>query len=545
MSAVTTAISKVADRLLGIMNGRMAATPEPLPPQVPSRPNDRGVSGMEFGILDAYYAVMQRPGERLAEMRQYDYLENEAPDVSKALDAYATMACTGTLTGATEGSFTVELDEDAPEALRQWVKLFEDVMQAEAYGIIRGMAKYGSYPCEVLLGQIDGRIGVVDFQHLPPGTMFRDISGGAERYWVQKLEGSGSAARGLPRWRIPHFAIWTNVVSAENTLIYGRSMLQPVARLAMQLQACEDALVVGRLTRAALRHVFSIDVSDVSTDEKRIEQRIKMAERLFSRKRQRTNSGNDSYQRPDVPDGDYYMPKGKNLAYDVKSLEGDTNLSNIKDLEFILKRYFGALGVPPAYLGQSETGGRSNLTQVDIHFARSARYLQLFACGAFLHALAVHMIVGGYDPELYTPRIIPPSIGARDELVHAQVRMLQSQIVTNLVTAGMDITAAPKWVLQTLMNMGPELDGLDDAELSKLFRVVPDLLPQAPTDVRRPDRTRTANAALLAVSKGAGPYIESIRALLRLDVLPEQLPANNLQRQHPKHAELTAGILGE
>jgi hypothetical protein len=527
----------MADRLNSLMSGRLAATPEP---QVPATTPSRNPTGHLFdqGVIDAYKTMLSRPGERRAEMRFYDYLENELVDVPKALDAWATMACTGTLTGATQGSFTVRLPEDAPESVRAWMRMYEEVMRIEAPSLVRGMAKYGSYPAEAVLGMRDGRMAVVDYQHIPPATMFRNLDGGDRKYWVQKA--NELPAVDLERWRVPHFAIWSNVVNAEYTQIYGRSMLQPVGRIGLQLSSCEDALVVARLSRAAMRYLITVDVSDINDSEERIKERVRMGEALFSRQRQLFRGGAlDSFQRAPVPDGDFVMPAGKNLAYGVDTLEGDANLGNIKDMEFLLKRYFAALGVPPAYLGQGQDqGGRSSLSQVDIHFARSSRILQLYAAAAFLHGAYAHMILGGFDPDLYPPEIVPPSIGARDELLHAQVRMLQSQVVANLVSAGLSPKDNPRWVLQTLMDMGPELEGLSEQELNSLFKEAPELT-QAASSIQRPSSSESA-ALLHSIRTGTEHFVFNIRSLLAMSARPNEL---NAYRNHPRIVQIRDGIL--
>lgn len=430
------------------------------------------------------------PSRRIEEMKWYDYLSDQIADVNKALSAYADIATTGSIIGGKQDtSFQILFENEWPEELQERLIRTQKMMQGISKRCVRMMCKYGSYAPAIQLRRNHRGEMYVDLMDVPPATMFRNFDSNGEidysRYWVQVINGrvhgsnemfNGRSNTGLPQWRVPHFALWSDPVRAEHTVLYGTSILRPFGGIGLKMEAAIDALVVARLSRAAMRYKWSIDVSDVENDQAAIKARVRGYQQMLSRQQALFNEGenSNSYHRPEVPDADIFVPAGKDLHYDVDTISGDANLPRVQDLEFLAKFYFGALGLPPEYLGHERSqGGRSTLMQIDVHFARTARDVQLSACAAFEHIAMVDMILGGFDPRDFPIRCVPPAIGARDELLQAQVRTLQATLIKTLVDAGMNVAENPKWVLETFMLMDDELVGMTEEDLKKLFSGTP------------------------------------------------------------------------
>lgn len=561
MSQIVAIGKDVLANLGDVIAGRPDVMPSPSPRLKSLGPPP---SSSIFGAYDSFFEMVRTPDDRKKEMEYYDYLEREIPDVRKALDAYATMAVTGDLAGGGKQTYTVRLVNDEslyPEELKARLRDVERLIQAHAYPTVRTMAKYGSYMPELITGfRNDKRMGVIGINPIPPGTIFRKFGPGGQvdpsKYWMQVVRGKVQGPTANPtqtdpqnpaasnpaveQWRLPHFAIWTNVVSATETLIYGTSLLQPVGAIALKLHAVVDSAVVARLSRAAMRYIWMVDVSDISNDHGAIRRRLKTWQDSLTRATNLLdNSQRDGVQKAPVPDGDFFVPSGEKLKYDLKTLDGDSNLSRVGDIDMLTKFYFGALGVPPEYLGHERSqGGRSNLSQIDINFARSSRHIQMFAAAGFEHIVYVDMILGGWDPRQYPIEVAPPPIGARDDLLQAQIRQFQSVVLMNLRTAGMQLELAPRWVMETFLNMHDDFDGLDGAVLDKLFAAPP--APAAPSDTppakvkEELDRIRDK---MLAEN---GDIIDVMRESVRL-LMGRGNPAL-YRANHPTPAQLAAQI---
>lgn len=537
---------KATTMLLAIVNRQPAIQGDPDPTVVgadkPKKAPDINPNlTSQFPAFANMLALMQVPGKRIKELEYYDYLETQIADVRKALDAYATLATTGAMVGGKSGAFSVVRDPDVifPDELIERIDKVEKIMRVHAHTSIRTMCKYGSYmPQPLLASDGNGGLRIGAIKHIPPGTIFRNVVEGKvdrEKYWVQvinnKVVGTddqfdGSAPKsGFPRWMLLHFALWSNVVDATKTKLYGTSILQPFGAIGLKMEASIDALVVARLTRAAMRYKWKIDCSDIRLNQSAIKQRMAQWKQMLQRRGSLLNDGDniDTLQRGAVPDADMFIPSGEKLHYDVETLMGDTNLPNINDLQFLSNYYFGALGVPAEYLGhQQSKGGRSSLTQIDIHFARTVRHIQLFAIPPMEQLIWMDMILGGYSPMDYPIKVVPPPIGARDELVQAQIRALQAQVLAALAAAGMDLSVNPRWVLEIFMNMDDEITKLDDGQLEELFKLLP--APSAGGGDHQPEgkQKRAIKEALMKTTPELWDALKNNIQLIQLNNLTDQ-----------------------
>ena len=545
-----------ARNLSTIINGRQDVLIEP-------NPMLQGVgSGAVLSsghALQRFFDGVRAPSARLAEMKYYDYLETEIADVRKALDAFATMAVTGNLVGGGKGSFQItRLREDVeyPDELLERLDDIAKVIQNNAYISVRKMLKYGTYTPQMIIERERGRRKVTKLKPIPPGTIYRNIDSSGRmdpmKYWIQVIKGqvvggdqydsSKMSNVGIPQWVLPHFALWSNVVTAEETLLYGTSILQPFGAIGLKVAASLDAMVVARLSRAAMRYVWKIDVSDIKTDQDQIRRRVNTWKNAVARSMSLLNSGEntDEFQRASVPDADFFVPAAEGLSWDLDQIEGDMNLGNTKDVELLTRFYFGALGVPPEYLGHERSqGGRSSLSQVDIHFARTVRHIQLFAVPAFEHIVLADMILGGWDPYEFPIAVTPPQIGARDDLLQAQIQALQSSVIANLVAAGLDPSTDPGWVLKTFMQFDEELNGLEKEQIEKLF-IKPVIGRDTNESVQTPDQQQRIWNTM---QRTTGDLMTVVRENMRLLLLSNDSMAGHLyDYSQPTPSELLTAI---
>jgi hypothetical protein len=541
-------VNSATQRALGrIISGRpvMLTDPSPRVGGAPTSP----MSVPAPGAFQEFFDDVRVPGKRKSEMEYYDYLETEISDVRRALDAYATMAVTGNLAGGGTDTYTICMLEDEdryPDELRERLKATENLMKRSAYASVRMMCKYGTYTPELAVARRDdGRLGVLALRPIPPGTIYRNLVSGksvSDKYWKQVIDGKTVAI--VPQWKLPHFALWSNIVSATKTLLYGTSLLQPFGAIGLKVHAAVDAAVVARLTRAAMRYVWRVDVSDIKSDQNAIARRMRAWQRQLSRASTIHNTTTDeqeSYQRTAVPDADFFVPAGGGLEYGLDTLSGDTNLARVGDIELLIRFYFGALGVLPEYLGHERSqGGRSNVSQVDIQFARSTRFVQVSAAAAFEHLVWVDMLLGGWDPREYPVEVVPPQIGARDDLLQAQIRALQSAVVMNLRAAGMKLEVNPRWILEVFLNLGNDLKQLKQEEIDQLFEAMP-----APTDNQNSPgpNSKTVRELRERVAATTGDLMDIVRNNVMLLATGHDELAPELHRhEQPSPDELAAGL---
>lgn len=529
MNQIAAIAKTVTARLGDVISGRTDISPQ-ADPRVLGSGEAPASSFMPF--YDTYFQTCRVPGTRVREMEYYDWLEKEIADVRKALDAMTTMAVTGNLAGGGKATYTIRLvnneDQYPPELINRF-RVMEQLIRRNAYSTTRTMIKYGSYMPEIEIGtREDGKLGVVKLRPIPPGTIFRNINNKGEsnpdKYWVQiikdrpnqqaNVQQDGAYVSGIPQWRLPHFAVWSNIVNATETIIYGTSILQPFGAIGLKVHACLDAVVVARLSRAAMRYKWMIDVSDIKTNQTAIAGRMRTWKRMLSRATNLLNGATnvDSYENTAVPDADFFVPAADGLKWDLGTIDGDTNLARVGDIEFLVRFYFGALGVPPEYLGHERSqGGRSNLSQIDINFARTVRHIQMFGSSGWEHIVMVDMLLGGYDPRKYPIEVEPPPIGARDELLQAQIMQLQSVVLMNLRAAGFKLESVPRWVMEVFLGLDDELRDLSEDEITALIGPV----ETAAATASPSDKTKVREALSRANGDALDMMRQNIRMLLR------------------------------
>ena len=140
----------------------------------------------------------------------------------------------------------------------------------------------------------------------------------------------------------------------------------------------DDSMILARLSRAWMRYAFNIDTSGLSPEEsweyvQKYMEQVKRKE-VVDRDTGRVNV----YDSPPLPDEDIGIPvREGGSKQGVQVLTGDTNIGNIKDVEYFQSKFFMVTSVPKAYAGLEE-GVRSKATlgQIDVQFARQVRRRQ-------------------------------------------------------------------------------------------------------------------------------------------------------------------------
>jgi len=166
----------------------------------------------------------------------------------------------------------------------------------------------------------------------------------------------------------------------------------------------------------------------------------------------------------------------------------------------------------------------------------------MFAAAGFEHVVMVDMILGGFDPAVFPIQVVPPQIGARDELLQAQIMALLSGVIANLKSAGMNLQAAPKWILTTFLNLDEELKALDDDVIARLF----DAVPEAQSDEDPPTRPPTDSEMRhlwSAISNTNQGLMDAVRENIKLLAAGQDSYIANLHLQgQPTPEELRAQI---
>jgi hypothetical protein len=198
-------------------------------------------------------------------------------------------------------------------------------------------------------------------------------------------------------WQIAHFRL----LGDDRRMPYGMSVLDKVRRTWKMLTLVEDAMMVYRITRAAERRVFKIDVGNLPTED--IEAYVKVvASGIKKAKLTDHNTGDFNWKyNVATADSDYFIPvRSANATNPIDTLPGAGNLSDIDDIKYLRDNLYTGLGIPASFLAFSAEGspgeGKS-LSMLDIRFSRKVNKIQQSLISELNKIAIIHLSLLGGD----------------------------------------------------------------------------------------------------------------------------------------------------
>lgn len=197
-------------------------------------------------------------------------------------------------------------------------------------------------------------------------------------------------------WQIAHFRL----LGDERRMPYGMSVLDSVRRTWKMLNMCEDAMMVYRITRAAERRIFKVNIGNAK-DSEEAKQIIQAVMQRHKNSRLVDNMTGDFNWKYNVAsnDQDIYVPvRSENAGSMIETLAGASNLDAISDISYLRDNLFTGLGIPKSFLGFSEGGGDGKaLSMLDIRFARKVNRIQQSLVAELNKIAIIHLALLGGD----------------------------------------------------------------------------------------------------------------------------------------------------
>jgi len=394
-----------------------------------------------------YYKQMQIVQARRKVYQEYDGMDESSPEVSAALDAYADNATSGD-PGIED---IVKIRCDKPKVTELLMRTKNQLkLDAQLWSITRELAKYGECFEELVLNM---ELTPVRLKNLPGSDMIRN----EDPYGRLPDEGAFSQLEpqtdqkvvDFAKWQIIHFRL---IKSRQN--IYGDSTLKSALKIYKQLCMMEDAIVIARLTRANLRIAYAVDVEGLTPSE--AYEHIQQVRKTMRKRRTinpRTGKMDLEFNPLSIEEDIFYGVRADSKA-DVKVLQGDTNVSNLRDLEYFQNKLMSALKVPKSYLGfEREVGSRATLTEQDIRFARTIRRIQ-YAVQLGLRQLFDFVLeLNNYDPAKIDYTIMLPTASTVDELRIWQATQIKMEVASRYREL---FGASDEWILRYLLQVPDE-----------------------------------------------------------------------------------------
>jgi hypothetical protein len=437
-------------------------------------------------VRNWYEEALRSPQSRREKYKKYRFLDENLPEASVALNAYADNIVSGTLGG--EETYYVVIEDGTPKA-EDIETLIADTekrtgVKEQIWEIARDLNRDGDVFAEVVVAENGSDdYGIDKLKVLPTDTMFVDVD---ERGVVkdpavpyyQLKDNFGDLANEANRikfdwWRIIHFKVGSAVYGVDRGLFSKAAI-----RIGKQLIWMDDALVLNRASKAWMRYAYLIDTSGLSTD-----QAFDFVERFMDRVKRRDIIDRETGQisptdSPLLPDEDIGLPVTGAGKTDIKQLFGDSNIGRIDDVYYLQNKFFMCVSLPKAYASIEEgTRSKATLTQLDVQFARAVRRRQNSLKPGLEQFYKLVFTLAHIDPESFKWSIEFPEMATADEMLKWEIEAVKANIAK---AYAIDIGAVnTQYVLKELL-------GMDDDEILKYGTVAPDDVDATAENVRLP-----------------------------------------------------------
>lgn len=359
-----------------------------------------------------------------------------------------------------------ELVDDLNNMLHQRVGV-ED----ELWGIVRNMNKYGNDFEELLVKDGEGVIGlnfmptplvraIVDrtwttlgYKYHPEGK-FSKTSEEDFKAYLEKRKIAPVGEVIFEDWEVAHFKLG----SRRRWDVYGTSVLEAARWIWRRLVLLEDSMLIYRLTRAASRFVFFVDIGDKSGAE--AWKHLNNVKNEFKKKKFVNTSGHlDMRYNPLANDEDIFIPvRGGKRSAEIETLQGPI-YGAIDDVEYFKDKLYAAIKIPKSYLGfEEDVSAKALLSQEDIRFSRTILRIQREIRNGFRRICKVHLAAKGIDPADVDFDVMMTIPSAIFEQAYLQVLQARAEVADKMK----DFVSMP-WLLKEIFHFS-------EAEIAEMER---------------------------------------------------------------------------
>ena len=354
-----------------------------------------------------------------------------------------------------------------------------DEMRAEdtAFSIARGLAKYGDYFAAVHMAMDKQHrpVRVCNLGYRDPRSVCR-VDDEFDRLKGFQMVSPGSDATTqtsesiLNPWEIVHFRLVGR--EGEETRHYGTSLIRPSRKVYKRLVLMENAMIIYRMRRAPDRLLWKIYVGSSSPAEAA---ELVNEYRTQLRKKMLINPTTGEMSRELDPlsiDEDIFIPVGEGTNSSVEVMRGAAQVGHVLDIEYMRKRLFSCLRIPPDYMGFADASGalsaKSPLSDQDVQFARQEKRLQRALAMGYVMLIKIDMALRGIDPENtaneFKIRMCPVSF--LDELQRAETAKVRATTIETLTGVGKVLGVDPqRWMAYVIRMSGVPEEVIGAAEM--------------------------------------------------------------------------------
>lgn len=257
----------------------------------------------------------------------------------------------------------------------------------------RNLVKYGDNFVYLDLNEKYGIVGAIQM----PNLNIERIEDQKDNEIKVKFVNKEKRVQEFTNYQIAHFRL----LGDDRRLPYGMSILEKVRRVFKMLTMAEDGWLVYVISRVAERRVYKVNVGNAPVED--IPSILNIVSQQV-RKAPLTDANGDINFKYSVitNDADYFIPvRSDNAANPIDTLPGAQNTDKIEYILYLKDLLYTGLETPKSFLDfssdQAKEGSGSNLSMLDIRFAKKINRIQQSLISELNKIAIIHLYLLGGD----------------------------------------------------------------------------------------------------------------------------------------------------
>lgn len=231
--------------------------------------------------------------------------------------------------------------------------------------------------------------------------------------------------------------------SAKYTVKRGQPLLYNLFKVWREKMLLENSIMLNRVTKSSITRLLQIEVGDMPKEQ--VTKTMSRVKTLIEQKSAlNLNQSMTEYTNPGPIENTVYMPTHNGVgAITMQTVGGDVDVKGLADLDHIMNQFYGALGIPKQYLGDTDdTGGFSggaSLAQISARYAKTVKRLQNSICIMLTDLINLMLINKGLDNYVndFTIRMQAPA--TQEEINRMDNRQKQLSTISDIMNLVGDI----------------------------------------------------------------------------------------------------------
>lgn len=189
--------------------------------------------------------------------------------------------------------------------------------------------------------------------------------------------------------------------SAKYTVKRGQSLLYNLFKVWREKMLLENSIMLNRVTKSSITRLLQIEVGDMPKEQ--VTKTMSRVKTLIEQKSAlNLNQSMTEYTNPGPIENTVYMPTHNGVgAITMQTVGGDVDVKGLADLDHIMNQFYGALGIPKQYLGDTDDNagfsGGASLAQISARYAKTVKRLQNSICTMLTDLINLMLINKGLD----------------------------------------------------------------------------------------------------------------------------------------------------